>query len=249
MVDSARQLSATAVLVAFQKRAVAHWVVHCLRQAGYIVAVAKGYRDARRRLSIIEPDAAILCAGMLDGDTEAFFGWLERDPHACSIPTVVVAPSKSQPALANIAARRRTRGAYLCWPLKCRDLQLTMRDLLESDERGMDQITNGHLVLDRRSRVLRGRAGITILSATECRLAEYLMSQGRRTIPVEGLLTRVFDFRTGDGNPDLVRAHVAALREKIKIVTGGTDLIRVLNTHGIVFHRSRDTARRQPQFP
>jgi DNA-binding response OmpR family regulator len=183
----------------------------------------------------------------LDEDTEAFLGWLDQDPNACSIPTIIVAPGESRPILADIAARARTRRGYLSWPLKGRVLQRAMTDLLEPDGGDTEGLANGHLVLDRRSRILRGRAGFTALSIIECRLAEFLMRQRRRTIPMEDLLTRVFELDKG-GNPDLVQVHVAVLKEKMRIVTGGAELIRVLKTHGIVFRRSRSTVGRRYQF-
>jgi DNA-binding response OmpR family regulator len=248
MIAPSSQPPTITVLVVFQQRAVASWIGDCLRTTGYVVATARGYDDALRTLCITEPDAVVVTASKLDGDTEAFIGSLDRDRHASGIPTIVVAPTKSQAVLADIAARKRSRGGYLSWPLKCRELQVIIEDLLGTDGHIPDPAAGGHLVLDPPSRILRGRAGTTILGAAECRLAQYPMSQGRRSIPVEDLLTHVFDFWPGDGDPDLVRVHAASLRQKIRIVTGGRNLIRVLGNIGIVYHKGRDTAGQRPQF-
>ena len=228
MVDPSDQLPTTTILVVFQQRAVANWIGDCLREDGYVVAVAKGYDDALRTLCIIEPDAAVVSASKLDGDTEAFLGWLDRDPRARGIPTILVAPSKSQAVLADIAAHRSPRNGYLSWPLKCRDLRLVMQDLLRSDRQVTEPISGRRLVLDRQLRVLRGRAGTTFLTPAECRLAEHLISQRGRPVAVDDLLTCVFGLYPGNGNPALVRAHLASLRQKMMIITGGGELIRAV---------------------
>jgi len=158
LVAPSNQPSTTAALVVFQQRALAGWIGDCLRKAGYVVATARGYDDALSTLCITEPDAVIVSAGKLDGDTEAFIGSLDGDRRGSGIPTIVVVPTKSQAALADIAARKRSRGGYLCWPLKCRDLQLIIEDLLGTDGHIPEPAAGGHLALDPPSRILRGRA-------------------------------------------------------------------------------------------
>ncbi len=235
MVEPENQLSKATVLVVFRQRSVANWIGECLKEAGYIVAVAEGYDDALRSLHFLEPDAAIVSASKVEGDIEGFLSWLEHDLHAGAIPTVLIVPTKSQATLADIAARGRSRMAYLSWPLKCRDLQHIMLDLLRSDRRSIEPGSGSQLVLDPRLRVLQGRAGSTILTPTEYRLAKYLMSQGKRIIGVQEALTHVFGIYRGNGNPSLVWAHLRRLRQKIRIVTGGSDLIRTVGEDGFTY--------------
>ena len=235
MVEPENQPSKTTVLVVFRQRSVANWIGECLREAGYIVAVAEGYDDALRTVHFIEPDMAVVSASKVEGDIEEFLTWLDHHLCAGGIPTVLVVPTKSQAALAGIGARRRSRMAYLSWPLKCRDLQDIMLDLLQTDRQGMEPVSKRQLVLEPRLRILRGRAGTTILTPAECRLAKYLMSRGATMIGVEEALTHVFGLYRGNGNPSLVWAHVKSLREKIRIVTGGSDLIRAVGRRGFVY--------------
>jgi len=235
MVEPEDQPSKTTVLVVFRQRSVANWIGECLREGGYVVAVAEGYDDALRALHFIEPDAAIVNASKVEGDFAEFLTWLDHGLPAGAIPTVLVVPTKSQAALADIAATRRSRTAYLSWPLKCRDLQHIMLDLLQTERQGMERVSKRQLVLDPRLRILRGRAGTTVLTPAECRLAKYLMSRGGRMIGVEEALTHVFGLYRGNGNPSLVWAHVKRLREKIRIVTGGSDLIRAVGRRGFVY--------------
>jgi DNA-binding response OmpR family regulator len=235
MVEPENEPSKTTVLVVFRQRSVANWIGECLKEAGYIVAVAEGYDDALRTVRFIEPDMAIVSTSKVEGDVEVFLTWLEHHLRAGGIPTVLVAPTKSQAALAQIGARRRSRMAYLSWPLKCRDLQRIMLDLLQTDRRGVEPVFKRQLVLDQRLRILRGRAGATILTPAECRLAKYLMSRAAKMIAVEEVLTRVFGLYPGNGNPSFVWAHLRSLRQKIKIVTGGTDLIRTVGKRGFAY--------------
>jgi len=235
MMQAAHQPPATTVLVIFREQSVANWIGDCIREAGYVVAVANGYDDALRTSCTIEPDAAIVAASKMERDIEEFLAWLESDRRGRDIPTVFVAPVRSQGALVDIAARSRSRRAYLSWPLKCSDLQLVMQDLLRTDRQGMEPVASTQLILDPRLRLLRGWAGTTVLTTVECRLAEYLMSQEGRPIVVADLLTQVFGLYQNDGNPALVRWHVASLRQKIRIATGGSDLIRAVGRRGFVY--------------
>lgn len=235
MVEPENQPSKTTVLVVFRQRSVANWIGECLREAGYAVAVAEGYDDALRALQFIEPGAAIVNVSKVEGDVEEFLTWLDHGQRAGGIPIVLVVPSKSQATLGSIGARRRSRTGYLWRPLKCSDLQHIMRDFLRADRRGMEPGSGRQLVLDPRLRVLEGRAGSTILTPTEYGLAEYLTRQGKRIIGVEEALTHVLGFYPGNGNPSLVWAHLRSLRQKIRIVTGGSDLIRIVGKRGFTY--------------
>jgi DNA-binding response OmpR family regulator len=99
----------------------------------------------------------------------------------------------------------------------------------------MEPGSGRQLVLDSRLRVLHGWAGSTILTPDECRLARYLISHGNKTVSVEEALTRVFGFYPGNGNASLVWGHLKSLRQKIRIITGGTDLIRTVGKRGFAY--------------
>ena len=235
MVEPENQPSKKTVLVVFRHRSTGDWIGECLRQAGYVAAVTGGYDDALRTLHFIKPDVAIVSASKVEGDVEEFLTWLDGGLVADDIPIVLVVPTKSQAALAGIGARRRSRTAYLSRPLKCRDLQDIMLDLLRTHRRSVEPDSRSQLVLDRRLPVVQGRAGSTILTPDEYRLLRYLMSQGKRMVSVEEALTRVFGLYRGNGNPSLVWAHVRSLRQKIRIVTGGSDLMRTAGKRGFAY--------------
>jgi DNA-binding response OmpR family regulator len=235
MVEAGNEPSKATVLVVFRQRSVGNWIGECLREVGYMVAVADGYDDALRVLHFIEPGAAIVNASKVEGDFQEFLGWLDHRLPAAGIPTVFVGPRKIQASLAAIAARRRSRTAFLSWPLKCEELQHIMLNLFRTDKRSAGPRSGNQLVLDTRLRVLQGRAGSTILTPHECRLAEYLMSQGKRMVSTRETLTHVFGLYPGNGNPSLVWGHLRSLRQKISIVTGGSDLIRTVGKRGFTY--------------
>jgi DNA-binding response OmpR family regulator len=254
MVDPSNLLPTARVLIVLQQRAVANWLTdrlwieECLKEAGYVVTVAKGYDDALSALCLTEPDAVVVSVTKLDGDTEEFLERLESDPHAIRMPIVLVSPTKSQTPLAHIASHKNPRVGYLSWPLKCRDLRLIMQDLLQMGTQTIEPIPSRYVVLDPRLRVLRGRSGATIVTPGEYRVADYLIGQRGRPVAFREVQDRLFSFYPGDGDLGLIRSHVASLRLKIKIVTGGSDLIRPAGKGRIVYLGGRKAVPRRPQF-
>jgi DNA-binding response OmpR family regulator len=255
MIDRSNLLPTARVLVVFQQRAVANWsarylpIRDCLAETGYVVAVTERYDDALPALCMNEADAVVVGVTRLDGHTEAFLARLELDPHAIGIPTVLITPTKSHAGLARIAARKNPRIGYLSWPLKCRDLRLVVQDLLRTGTQPATPAPGRWVVLDPRLRVLRGRAGVTVVTPGEYRLADYLISQRGRPVPLPEIQARVFSFSPGDASPALVRAHVASLRQKVKVVTGGSDLIRPTGKSGIVYLGGRRRGTRHGAQP
>ena len=61
------------------------------------------------------------------------------------------------------------------------------------------------------------------------------MSQGKRMVSTRETLTHVFGLYPGNGNPSLVWGHLRSLRQKISIVTGGSDLIRTVGKRGFTY--------------
>ena len=255
MLYPSNRMPTTTVLVVFQQRAVANWSAHCLSigdcltDAGYAVAVAKGYDDALAAIRIAQPEAVVVSTTKLDGDTEAFLGQLDRDPCADGTPTVLISSPKSQVGLEHIAARKNPRTGYLSWPLKCSELRLVVQDLLQTDPQPVKPTPGRCVVLDPRFPVLRGRSGVITVTTGEYRLAEHLITQRGRPITVQELLVRLFSFSSGEGTPALVRAHVASLRRKVRIVTGGDDLIRPGGKDTIVYLGARRAVRRRSRLP
>lgn len=250
MLYPSNRLSTITVLVVFQQRTVANWsadclsIGDCLTGAGYAVVVAKGYDDALAAVCIGQPDVVVVSTTKLDRDTEAFLDRLHRDPYAGGIPIIVVSPAKSQLGLAHIAARKNPRIGYLSRPLKRRELRLIVQELLQSSAQPAKSIAGRCVVLDPRLPVLRGRSGVITVTTGEYRLADYLICQRGRPVAFPEILGRLFSVSSDEETPALIRAHAASLRRKIRIVSGGVDLIRPAGKDAIVYLGGRRAVRR-----
>src|SRR3972149_8863021 len=74
-----------------------------------------------------------------------------------------------------------------------------------------------------------------LLTPMESRLVHYLLSRPQEAISVEELLERVWGFHPGTGTPEIVRAHIANVRQKLRAV-GPFDLcIETLRRRGYRF--------------
>jgi len=79
-----------------------------------------------------------------------------------------------------------------------------------------------------------GEASI-LLTPIESRLVHYLLSRPQEVISVEELLERVWGFHPGTATPEIVRAHIANVRQKLRAV-GPFDLcIETLRRRGYRF--------------
>ena len=93
-------------------------------------------------------------------------------------------------------------------------------------------ISIGNLALDRNSHELRGD-GVTVqLTPTEFRLMYYLIQRRGSIVSAKELLEKVWEFFPGTGSSELVRSHVRNLRNKLRIVAGGADLVQTVPRRG-----------------
>jgi DNA-binding response OmpR family regulator len=90
----------------------------------------------------------------------------------------------------------------------------------------------GDITLDRSSHELRGDGVSVQLTPTEFRLVQYLAHRRGTIIPTEELLEKVWEFFPGTGSSELVRSHVRNLRSKLRIATGGAELVQTVPRRG-----------------
>ncbi len=60
----------------------------------------------------------------------------------------------------------------------------------------------------------------------------YLMQRRGSIVSAEELLEKVWEFFPGTGSSELVRSHMRNLRNKLRIVTGGADLVQTVPRRG-----------------
>lgn len=109
---------------------------------------------------------------------------------------------------------------YLPKPFDLPELSARVRALLRrvppSESALIEELTVGELSLDIDTFQVRTPAGAVQLTSTEFRLLHYLMGNPNRAHSVYDLLTEVWQYPAGSGDPDLVRAHIRNLRRKIE---------------------------------
>src|SRR5690606_6298157 len=73
-----------------------------------------------------------------------------------------------------------------------------------------------NLKLDTQSYQFYINGEIVQLTSTECRLLSYFMRHPDQYLTPSKLLEDVWEYETGEGDPDLVRAHIRNLRARLK---------------------------------
>jgi DNA-binding response OmpR family regulator len=77
----------------------------------------------------------------------------------------------------------------------------------------------GHIALDRRQRTARVNSAEILLTPTEFRLLDLLLSQSGATIPAAEIVQHIWGW-SGTGDETLVRMHVTRLRNKLEAHCG-----------------------------
>lgn len=101
-----------------------------------------------------------------------------------------------------------------------------------SGEAQPEVLAVGSVTLDSVSRELRNEGTSVQLTPTEFRLMYYLAQRRGSIVSSEELLEKVWEFYPGTGSSELVRSHVRNLRSKLKVLTGGSDLVQTVLRRG-----------------
>ncbi len=194
-------------------------VWRALSRDGHDVALAESAAQAREHMQRRVPDLIVLDIMMPNEDGLEFCRELRRDERYQRIPLLF------------LSARWRTddivRGLdaggddYLTKPFELKELNARVRALLRRAfpfaEGTATRLVVGGLELDTRTyRVSTPEAKDIQLTSTEYRLLYHLMSAPDKAHSVDELLDAVWQYPSGTGDPDLVRAHIRNLRNKIE---------------------------------
>jgi DNA-binding response OmpR family regulator len=124
---------------------------------------------------------------------------------------------------------------YVTKPFEVSELQARIRAILRridrDNTRTSDELSVEGLVLDSAThRVSYGQNTIQ-LTSTEQRLLRYLMEHPNQALSPTHLLEYVWGYPSDAGDPDLVRAHIRNLRNKLTELDSQREFIQTL--HGI----------------
>jgi len=130
---------------------------------------------------------------------------------------------------------------YLAKPFNMQELQLRIRAILrrsgpsQSEQIDYNMVAIGAVLLDTRTFKVTTPAGTTLLTNVQFDLLYHLMSNAGQVFTSQQLLQDVWDYPRDTGSPELVRAHIKNLRDKIEPEPRQPIFICTIQGHGYTF--------------
>lgn len=228
------------ILVVDDDELVSRTLQRTLKVYGHQVMVAssgtEGLQLARRH----RPDMFILDIMMPGTDGYQVCRQIRGDPLLHNLPVLfLTAKVKDED---KIEGFRAGADDYLSKPFNLEELQLRVKAILRRayPEQAQEQfpatlIEVGTVALDCRTFKVTTPAGTVLLTNVQFDLLYHLMSNVDQVFNSQQLLQDVWDYPRDTGSPELVRAHVKNLREKIEPVPSRPTYIRTIQGHGYTF--------------
>jgi two-component system response regulator RpaA len=227
------------ILVIDDDELVSRTLQRALKLYDYQVMVAnsgaEGLQLARRH----RPDLLILDVIMPGVDGYQVSRQVRGDPLLKDVPILfLTAKSKDEDKIEGFHAGGDD---YLAKPFNMQELQLRIKAILrrsgERREEGeeVSHVEVGDVILDTRTFRVTTRAGTTLLTNVQFDLLYHLMSNTGQVFTSQQLLQDVWDYPRDTGSPELVRAHIKNLRDKIEPEPRQPVYIRTIQGHGYTF--------------
>lgn len=226
------------ILVIDDDELVSRTLQRALKMYGYQVMVAnsgtEGLQLARRHV----PDLFILDVIMPGADGYQVCRQIRGDPLLSQLPILfLTAKSKDED---KIEGFRAGGDDYLAKPFNMEELQLRVKAILrrttqpeESDPK--QQLRVGSVLLDCRSFQVQTPAATSLLTNVQFDLLYHLMNNAGQIFTSQQLLQDVWDYPPDTGSPELVRAHIKNLRDKIEPAPQNPIYIHTIQGHGYMF--------------
>ena len=226
------------ILVIDDDELVSRTLQRALKLYDYQVMVAnsgtEGLHLARRH----RPDLLVLDVIMPGTDGYQVCRQVRGDPMLKNVPILfLTAKSKDED---KIEGFRAGGDDYLAKPFNMQELQLRIKAILRrttgnwADE-ATGQIIIGDVVLDTRTFKVTTPVGTKLLTNVQFDLLYHLMSNVGEVFTSQQLLQDVWDYPRDTGSPELVRAHIKNLRDKIEPEPRQPAYIRTIQGHGYTF--------------
>jgi two-component system response regulator RpaA len=226
------------ILVIDDDELVSRTLQRALKLYDYQVMVAnsgtEGLHLARRH----RPDLLVLDVIMPGTDGYQVCRQVRGDPMLKNVPILfLTAKSKDED---KIEGFRAGGDDYLAKPFNMQELQLRIKAILRRTNRGRfdegdGQIAIGEVVLDTRTFKVTTPVGTKLLTNVQFDLLYHLMSNAGEVFTSQQLLQDVWDYPRDTGSPELVRAHIKNLRDKIEPEPRQPAYIRTIQGHGYTF--------------
>ncbi|MGH2538841.1 MAG: response regulator transcription factor [Candidatus Promineifilaceae bacterium] len=227
------------ILVIDDDELVARTVQRMLKLSEYQVVVAhsgaEGLQMARRHL----PGMVVLDIVMPGADGFQVCRQLRGDPLLKDVPILFLSALGGDND--RIEGFRAGGDDYLTKPFNLMELQLRVQAILRRldnhrpapETSGLIQV--GDVRLDTRNFSVTTPAGTSLLTNVQFDLLYHLMSNAGRVFTSQQLLQDVWDYPRDTGSPELVRAHVKNLRDKLEPEPSRPVYIRTVQGHGYTF--------------
>lgn len=232
------------ILVIDDDELVSRTLQRTLKVYGHTVMVAgsgtEGLQLARRH----RPDLFILDIMMPGTDGYQVCRQIRGDPLLQELPVLfLTAKAKDED---KIEGFRAGADDYLSKPFNMEELQLRVKAILRRTQpkemvaEPPTEVQVGNVLLDCRTFKVTTNHNTTLLTNVQFDLLYHLMSNADQVFNSQQLLQDVWDYPRDTGSPELVRAHIKNLREKIEPIPSQPIYIRTIQGHGYTFS-STDT--------
>ncbi len=195
----------------------------------------EGLQLARRH----RPDLFILDIMMPGVDGYQVCRQIRGDPLLKDLPVLfLTAKAKDED---KIEGFRAGADDYLVKPFNMQELELRVKAILRRvspQTEAIEEVTEviiGNVTLDCRSFRVTTPTGISLLTNVQFDLLYHLMSHADQVFNSQQLLQDVWDYPRDTGSPELVRAHIKNLREKIEPEPSIPVYIVTIQGHGYTF--------------
>jgi DNA-binding response OmpR family regulator len=188
-----------------------------LTQSGYQVITANNGHDALQSALHERPDLVLLDVAMPEMDGIEVCRRLRASPITVSTPILFLTVSKD--IKTKIAGFNAGADDYLVKPFDLQELNLRVKALLRRGAKSGEtppELAVGSLSLDCRTFELTVNGKKVLLTPVEFELVFHMMLHAGQVLSTEQLLREVWQYPPGTGSPELVRAHIKNLRNKIE---------------------------------
>lgn len=228
------------ILVIDDDELVSRTLQRTLKLYDYQVMVAnsgpEGLQLARRH----RPDLFVLDIMMPGMDGYQVCRQIRGDPLLADLPVLfLTAKGKDED---KIEGFRAGADDYLSKPFNMEELQLRVKAILRraapveiSAPEPLTEIIVGNVRLDCRTFEVTTPNGTALLTNVQFDLLYHLLSNVDQVFNSQQLLQDVWDYPRDTGSPELVRAHIKNLREKIEPKPSNPIYIRTIQGHGYTF--------------
>lgn len=210
-----------------------------LKVYGHQVMVAnsgtEGLQLARRH----PPELFVLDIMMPGTDGYQVCRQIRGDPLLADLPVLfLTAKAKDED---KIEGFRAGADDYLSKPFNMEELQLRVKAILrrtqpkDPQQESPTKVAVGNVELDCRTFKVKTPHHTALLTNVQFDLLYHLMSNADQVFNSQQLLQDVWDYPRDTGSPELVRAHIKNLREKIEPTPSQPIYIRTIQGHGYTF--------------